>query len=182
MRLMVWNRTPLAFPLRRMERFASVMPTLAQSSLAVMPRARSCSSRYTLIAHQMNPRFLSRRAQPSASQRLNQQRRYRNRTGKQGNVQPAVQLVQLPGGAKLYCQNTACTVTSTAAAPPASVPQCAAACAMPGAKRSALASLTSCSSPCTMPRFSRQAGFAPASRRPEIKRWSSACRKLYCRA
>ena len=34
MRLTVPNRMPFAFPLRRMERFASVMPTLAQSHAA----------------------------------------------------------------------------------------------------------------------------------------------------
>ena len=50
MRLIVWKRTPFALPLRRMERFASVMPTHAQSSFAVMPRARSAASRCTSMA------------------------------------------------------------------------------------------------------------------------------------
>src|SRR5690606_1051240 len=48
--LMVLKRTPLAFPLRRIERLASVIPTRAQSSLEVMPRCFRISSRWTVIA------------------------------------------------------------------------------------------------------------------------------------
>ena len=47
---MVWKRTPLAFPERKMDRLASVIPTLAHSSLEVMPRSFSTSLKYTLMA------------------------------------------------------------------------------------------------------------------------------------
>ena len=53
---MVWNRTPLAFPERRMDRFASVMPIFAHSSLPVMFRAFSTSSKCTVMA--MTPPYM----------------------------------------------------------------------------------------------------------------------------
>ena len=52
---MVWKRTPLAFPERRMDRLASVMPTLAHSSLAVIPRSFKMSLRYTRMANAVPP-------------------------------------------------------------------------------------------------------------------------------
>ena len=47
---MVWNRTPLAFPLLRTERFASVIFTRLHNSLDVIPRSFNTSSRHTFIA------------------------------------------------------------------------------------------------------------------------------------
>ena len=47
---MVWNRTPLAFPLLRTDRLASVMFTRLHSSLDVIPRSFNTSSRHTFIA------------------------------------------------------------------------------------------------------------------------------------